>query len=260
MRKASRPTTKSRTAKPAAKAVAKAASVSKTGRAAKTHPKAGTKGASRKSSAAAASAKKSASSSGRKTATRPAARLPALTERDFNPAQRALVEAIASGPRGKFDNSGPFAVFLHAPAFGDLAQKLGGYCRLETSLPPRLSEFAILVTARLWRAQYEWHAHAPIAAAAGIAAETIADLGAGRAPQRARPDERAIYAFIHELYRTRRVSDRTYDRVHRLFGDSGMVEFVGLLGYYALVAMSLNVFRMPIPADAPLPFPEPSSS
>jgi 4-carboxymuconolactone decarboxylase len=145
---------------------------------------------------------------------------------------------------------------MHAPEFGLLAQALGAHCRYRTKLPPRLSEFAILCTARQWRAQYEWYAHAPMAERAGVAAKTIADLRLGRAPRSAPKDERAIYAFMQELYKTRRVSERTYKRVHALFDDAGMVELVGIFGYYALISMTLNVFHMLPPADAKLAFAE----
>ena len=191
-------------------------------------------------------------------AKRPAPRLPILDEAHMNEAQRALLEAIRSGPRGKsITPRGPFAVWLHAPEFGHLAQALGGHCRYKTALPPRLSEFAILCTARLWRAQYEWFAHAPMAEKAGVKTKTIADLRAGREPKSAPKDERAIFAFVRELYKTNRVSDRTYKRVHGFLGDAGMVELVGILGYYVMISMTLNVFRMMPPADAKLAFAEP---
>lgn len=187
---------------------------------------------------------------------RPAPRLPTIAEEDMTAAQRKLRDAIASGPRGRLIMSGPFGCFLHAPEYGDVAQQLGAHVRYRTSLPPRLSEFVILTTARLWRAQYEWFAHAPMAERAGVSQQTIRDLRAGRRPARAPADERALYAFIKELYRTRRVSEATYRRAHKLLGDAGMVELVGILGYYALISMTLNVFRAAIPDDAPLPFAE----
>jgi 4-carboxymuconolactone decarboxylase len=184
-------------------------------------------------------------------------RVAVLTEDKLAPAQRALLDSIRSGPRGASVNiRGPFAVFLHAPAFGELAQKLGGYCRFQTGVDPRLSEFAILCTAKLWRAQYEWYAHEPQAARAGVGAATIRDLKAGRVPKSAPKDERAIYDFIQELYKTRRVSDRTYQRVHAILGDAATVELVGILGYYVLISMILDVFRMAPPAGEPLPFAE----
>jgi 4-carboxymuconolactone decarboxylase len=190
-------------------------------------------------------------------AKRPAPRLPVLDEAQMNEAQRSLLEAIRSGPRGKsVTPRGPFAVWLHAPEFGHLAQALGGHCRYKTALEPRLSEFAILCTARLWKAQYEWFAHAPMAEKAGVKTKTIADLRAGREPKAAAKDERAIYAFVRELYKTNRVSDRTYKRVHAALGDAGTVELVGILGYYVMISMTLNVFRMMPPADAELAFAE----
>ena len=185
-------------------------------------------------------------------------RLPLIPQEHFTPEQQALVAAIGSGPRGQFKMSGPFFCYLHAPGFGELAQKLGAHCRFGTSVPPRLSEFAILVTAQHWKSHYEWAAHAPIAEKQGVKPETIRDLRAGRAPKKAPKDELAIYAFAKELYRDKRVSDRTYKGVNALLGDSGTVELVGLLGYYAMVAMTLDVFRMPVPEGTPLPFAEPA--
>jgi 4-carboxymuconolactone decarboxylase len=189
---------------------------------------------------------------------RPAPRLPVLAEDRLSEPQRTLLDALRAGPRGQsITLRGPFAAWMHAPDFALLAQALGAHCRYQTGLEPRLSEFAILCTARAWRAQYEWFAHAPIAERAGVKAKTIADIRAGRAPAAAPKDERAIYAYVQELYKTRRVSDRTYRRVHDLLGDAAMVELTGLLGYYALVAMTLNVFRMLPPAEAELAFAEP---
>jgi 4-carboxymuconolactone decarboxylase len=190
-------------------------------------------------------------------AKKPVYRLPTLSEDNLDPRQRALLDSIRSGPRGKASLGGPFGVYMHSPEFGELTQQLGAFCRYKTSLKPRLSEFAILVTARHWRAQYEWHAHAQIAEKVGVLPRTISDLKAGRVPVRAPKDEQALYGFILELYKTKRVSDRTYARVQKLLGDAGMVELIGILGYYALVSMTLDVFRVPLPADAELPFAEP---
>ena len=108
----------------------------------------------------------------------------------------------------------------------------------------------------LWRAQYEWFAHVPQAERAGVKTETIRDLHKGRVPKSAPKDERAIYDFVQELYKTRRVSDKTYARVRDLLGEPATVEFVGILGYYVLISMILNVFRMSPPEGEPLPFVE----
>jgi 4-carboxymuconolactone decarboxylase len=189
-------------------------------------------------------------------AKQPPSRLPNILENERSPEQRALIEAIQSGPRGRTVIQGPFAVFQHAPKYGQLAQALGAHCRLGTSVPPRLSELAILLTAQHWRAQFEWFAHAPIAERAGVKPDTVRAIHAGRTPKNLAKDEQAVYEFVKELYRTRRVSDRTYKRVQSVLGYAATVELTGILGYYALVAMTLNVFRMPVPAGEPLPFPE----
>jgi|SRR5215470_2178588 len=203
-------------------------------------------------------AKKSAKKPAKKAANKmPPARIPAMTEDTLTPVQRTLLDSIRSGPRGAgIAIRGPFAVFLLAPAFGELAQQLGGYCRFKTGVSPRLSEFAILVTAKLWRAQYEWFAHVPQAERAGVKPQTIRDLHQGRVPKSAPKDERAIYDFIQELYKTRRVSDKNFKRVSDILGQEATVEFVGILGYYVLISMILNVFRMPVPESEALPFPE----
>jgi 4-carboxymuconolactone decarboxylase len=197
-------------------------------------------------------------SAARKPASKmPPSRVAVLAEDQLSPIQRALLDSIRSGPRGASTTiRGPFAVFLHAPAFGELAQQLGGYCRFKTAVPPRLSEFAILVTAKLWQAQYEWFAHVPMAERAGVSKETIRDLYRGRPPKSAPKDELAIYDFIQELYKVRRVSDKNFKRVNAILGDAATVELVGILGYYVLISMILNVFRMSPPEGEPLPFPE----
>jgi len=193
-------------------------------------------------------------------AKRPATRLAQLKEEDLNTAQQALLESLRAGPRGKsLTLRGPFAAWMHAPEFGQLAQALGAHARYKTALEPRLSEFAILCTARFWKAQYEWFAHGPMALKAGVKPKVIEDLRKGRAPASAPKDERAIYAFVQELYKTRRVSNQTYKRVRAFLNDAAMVELVGILGYYTLISMTLNVFHMLPPENEKLPFAEPQA-
>ena len=194
-----------------------------------------------------------------KAAKRPPYRLKEISDEQMNPLQRALRDAIYAGPRGvRKKLTGPFQIWLNAPEYGHLAQALGAHVRFKTALSPRLSETAILVTAQWWKAQYEWHAHAPMAEKAGVKPKTVKDIQAGRAPASAPKDERAIVEFIRELYKTRRVSDRTYKRVHAVLGDAGTVELVGICGYYAMISMTLNTFRAELPPEAPLPFKEPA--
>lgn len=186
----------------------------------------------------------------------PKSRLTPPPEDKLNAGQKALRDAIASGPRGRFVMGGPFAIYMEAPEYGMLAQKLGGYVRLETSVPPRLSELAILVVAQHWQAQYEWFAHAPIAEKQGVKPETIKSIKAGRRPEVAKRDELAVYDFVKELNKTKRVSDPVYKKVQKLLGDQGTVELVGILGYYTTVSMLLNTFRAPLPEGESLPFKE----
>ena len=194
-------------------------------------------------------------------AKRPAARLAHLKEEDLNEAQQALLASLRAGPRGKsLTVRGPFAAWMHAPEFGQLAQALGAHARYNTALDPRLSEFAILCTARLWKAQYEWFAHAPIALKAGVKAKTIDDLRKGRVPTSAAKDERAIHDFVQELYKTRRVGNRNYKRVRAFLSDAAIVELVGILGYYALISMTLNVFNLLPPESEKLAFAEPKTA
>jgi 4-carboxymuconolactone decarboxylase len=186
-------------------------------------------------------------------------RLPKLSEATLTADQRALAESIKSGPRGQFKMSGPFAIYLHSPPFGELAQKLGGHLRFKTSVPPRLSEFAILCTAHYWKAQYEWVMHAPVAEKQGVKPQTVREIQAGRPPKSAARDELAIYAFVKELYANRRVGTPTYNRVKKILGDAGVVELVGILGYYAMVSMTLNTFKAPLPEGMAVPFKEPAA-
>jgi 4-carboxymuconolactone decarboxylase len=185
-------------------------------------------------------------------------RLPVLTEEVLDGEQRQLLESMRAGPRGgRVQLRGPFGVYMHAPGYGQLTQQLGAFVRFDTSLGPRLSECAILCIGSIWRAQYEWHAHAPIAESAGVKPQTIRDIKAGRAPRTAAKDERAIWDFVQELHKRRRVSERTYRRAHTFLGDRGMVELVGIIGYYTGVSMVLNVFNVPVPDGAAPPFAEP---
>lgn len=195
----------------------------------------------------------------KRAAKRPAYRLKDISDEQMTTLQRSLRDAIYSGPRGiRKKLTGPFQIWLNAPELGQLAQSLGAHVRYKTSLSPRQSETAILTTAQLWKAQYEWFAHAPQAEKAGVKPKTIKDIQAGRMPKTATKDERAIIDFVKELYKSRRVSDKTYKRVHAFLGDAGVVELVGICGYYAMISMTLNVFRAEIPEDAPLPFTEPA--
>ncbi|WP_210496676.1 carboxymuconolactone decarboxylase family protein [Microvirga antarctica] len=185
-------------------------------------------------------------------------RLTVLTDGNLTPAQAELRRRIQAGPRGVGATRGPFEIFLHAPAFGDIAQQLGAHCRFGTSLPARLSELVILITAAHWRCQYEWSAHRPIAERAGLSPAVIDVVHACGTPDFAEADERAVYAFVTELHTTLRVSNTTYQDLHAFLGDAGTVELLGILGYYTMIATMLNVFESPPAAGQAPPFPDAS--
>ncbi len=166
--------------------------------------------------------------------------------------QRRVYDAILGGPRGVVE--GPLRVWLTSPGLADRAQALGAFCRYGTGLPPRLSELAILVTGAHWRAGFEWAVHAPIALAAGLAAEAIEAIRCGRAPHLADAAERAVYDVSSELLRDKGVSDATYARGRDVLGERALVELVGVLGYYGLISMTINAFAVPLPDGAPDPF------
>jgi 4-carboxymuconolactone decarboxylase len=169
-------------------------------------------------------------------------------------AQRQAADEIVAGPRGSV--RGPFVPWLNSPELARRAQRLGEFARYHTSLPERLKELAILCTARHWAAQFEWWAHAPLAIEAGVDRAIVDAIANHETPEFAAEDEAAVYAFCRELYATRRVGEATYRAVARHVGDKGTVELVGVLGYYALVSMTLNVFEVEPPGGDPLSPPE----
>jgi len=181
-------------------------------------------------------------------------RFPDLKDEQMTPAQKTVADAIRSGPRGSI--RGPFNAWLRSPALADRLQKVGEHIRFSSSLPARLNEFAILITARHWNAKYEWYAHYPLAIRGGLKPEIAADLAKGLKPRGMAADEAAIYAFCVELRRDKRVSDATYAAVQKLFGDQGVVDLIAVNGYYDLVSMTLNVAEVATPADGELPLPD----
>lgn len=181
-------------------------------------------------------------------------RLPAFDAASATPEQKAVLDEILSGPRGNLN--GPFLGWIHSPQLAQHAQRLGAFCRYSTGLSLRLSELAILVTATRWRAQAEWYIHYPIAIKAGVPEALAEQIRTGVEPVFEDADDALIYAFANELYDTKRVSDATYTLAVERFGHETTINLVGLLGYYALVAMTLNVFGMRAEGQATLPFPE----
>jgi 4-carboxymuconolactone decarboxylase len=173
--------------------------------------------------------------------------------------QRKVYDAIRSGPRGRVHGdriglTGPFNAWIRAPGFADLAQQLGAHLRFGTSLPARLSELAIIVVGRYMRASFEFAAHAPLAVQAGLSSEAVEAIRTGAQPALEAEDEAAVYAFSRELVEEHDVADATYARLEAALGEQGVVEVIGLLGYYTMVSMTLNVFQVPLREGMEDPF------
>jgi 4-carboxymuconolactone decarboxylase len=179
-------------------------------------------------------------------------RFPAIPDAELSAEQRRVVEAILAGPRGSL--RGPFVPLLRSPRLADHVQRLGEHLRFGKTLPADVTELAILVTARACRAQFEWHVHAPLAAAAGIPEPVIAAIGRNERPEGATPALLLAHDFIAALHRQRAVDERLFVQARESWGEHGVVELTALCGYYTLVALILNVAEMPVPEGSRVPF------
>jgi 4-carboxymuconolactone decarboxylase len=168
-----------------------------------------------------------------------------LTYAEMTAPQKKMFESLISGERR--GASGPFNVLLRSPEMGDLAQQFGASMRYHSSIPPKLNELAIIITARHWSSQYEWYAHRRAAQSAGLSQSIIDAVAAGTRPASMAADEAAVYDFVNELLTTKQVSDATFRAAKDTFGERGVVDLIGVSGYYGLVSMLLNVDRYPLP-------------
>lgn len=178
----------------------------------------------------------------------PAQRMNAPDPATYSPRQQEIHDQIASGPRGSV--RGPLAIWLHRAELAATAQKLGRYCRYDSSLDPKLSELAILVTARIFRSEYEWHAHKAHALDAGLDPSVVEAIRTGAEPDFASDEERTVYELTRAVHLDRQVDDALYQRGIDVLGTERMVDLVGLLGYYTLISLTINVFRIPPMGDA----------
>lgn len=182
---------------------------------------------------------------------------------EMTPDQKKYVDNVLSGPTSSTGSAAavvgaptigaPFNVYLRSPILADQLRRVAEHIRFKSSLPFKLNEFAILVTARHWGAQYEWFAHHRLALKAGLNPAIAEELAQGKRPTGMDPDETAIYNFSHELHNTHQVSDANYKAVVDKFGEQGAVDLIAVNGYYVLVAMALNVDRTPLPGGAKPP-------
>lgn len=175
-------------------------------------------------------------------------RMPPIPAEQLTEAQRKAAEEFRAA-RGTA-LGGPFVPLLRSPEVMTRARAMGDYLRFKSVLPPRLSEFVILMTAREWSQQYEWNAHHQLAIKAGLNPEIADAIAAGRRPTQMAEDEEILYDFCLELQRNKGVSDATYRRIVAKFGEQGVIDTTGIVGYYTLLAMVLNTARTPLPPGA----------
>ena len=180
-------------------------------------------------------------------------RLGPIPPHAMTPEQRAAAQAVIDGPRGAL--YGPFVPLLRSPELMSSAQRMGEYLRYRSAIGTRLSELAILVTARQWDQQVQWAIHAPIAAQEGIAQAAIDAIAQRRPPAGLAADEQAVFDFCTELHTFKRVSDATWQRALGRFGEHGVTDLLGLNGYYTLLAMVMNAAQSPAPASTAAPLP-----
>ncbi|MBB1596372.1 carboxymuconolactone decarboxylase family protein [Achromobacter sp. UMC46] len=178
-------------------------------------------------------------------------RIPLPTPDSMNDDQKRVYERIVSGPRGRL--VGPLRAALHNPDLAERWQALGALLRFGTSLPPRVSELAIVVTARRWNSQIEWHIHAQAARAAGIAQAVLDAIQARREPQFDSREDEIVYAYARQLQETGQVDPTLYAEAVERWAAVGVVELTAVIGYYTMVSMTLNAHQIPMPDDAPAP-------
>lgn len=172
-------------------------------------------------------------------------RLRALELSELSESQKKIYNHIDSGPRGGV--AGPFLAWLRCPDYLEKLEQVSSHLRYRTSFLPRLSEFAILITARFWGAQYEWYAHSPIAIKAGLPKEIVESLRKNEVPENMNEDESAVYHFCQQVHKNHFVSDVVYATALNRFGEKALVELSSLIGYYTIVSMTLNVFNLDVP-------------
>lgn len=181
-------------------------------------------------------------------------RIPELRPESMSAEQRAVMDEIVSGPHGRI--VGPYPAWLQSPELARRARGLSEFIRFRSSLPERLKELAILLAGRHWKAEFEFYAHAKLAAKAGLEQPIIAAIAARKRPSFPQAQDAIVYDLCTELFETHRVSDGTYGRAEEAFGLPQVVELVATIGYYSLVCLTLNAFEAPLPPGERSPFPD----
>jgi 4-carboxymuconolactone decarboxylase len=168
-----------------------------------------------------------------------------LTYAEMTAPQKKMIDNLLAGPRG--GAAGPFNVLLRSPEMGDLAASFGAATRFNTSIPPKLNELAIILVGRHWTSQFEWQAHHRAALQAGLSPAICDAIAEGKRPQRMAKDEEIVYNFVTELLNTTQMSDATFAATKAAIGERGIVDLIGVMGWYTTVSMALNVDQHPMP-------------
>ncbi|MGZ9079723.1 MAG: carboxymuconolactone decarboxylase family protein [Burkholderiales bacterium] len=180
-------------------------------------------------------------------------RMPLIADERMTPEQKKAAAELAAGPRGEV--KGPFVALLRSPDFMSRVQKVGEYIRFVCPLDKRINEFAAIIAARHWNQQFEWWAHYRQALEAGMKREIADAVREGRRPTGMAEDEEIVYDLLTEVLVNKGASDATYRRALAKFGEQGVIDVIGVAGYYALLAMVMNVARTAVPEGPPLPLP-----
>lgn len=182
-----------------------------------------------------------------------AERLPPIAPEAMTEAQKKVAAEIASGPRGEL--RGPFISLLRSPELAGTVQKVGEYLRYRTPVERRLAEMATLMAARHWTQQYEWNSHYHHAMKAGLSPAVAEAIAEGRRPRDMAQDEETLYELLTEALNNKSVCDATYARAIAQFGEQQVIDVLAIAGYYAMLALILNVARKALPEGRPLPLP-----
>jgi len=174
-----------------------------------------------------------------------AERFKALADDEMTPEQQQVAGILRNGPRRSVP--GPFQALLRSPVLADRVRQVGDYIRFESSFPAALRELAILVVARFWSSHYEWHQHRRMGIKAGLDPAIPDAIAEGRRPARLSDDEALVHDFCHELLVGKDVGDHTYDAAVARFGERGVLDLIGTVGYFSFVSAILNAKRHPPP-------------
>jgi 4-carboxymuconolactone decarboxylase len=178
-------------------------------------------------------------------------RMPMIPDEAMSAAQRGAVAELIAGPRGGV--RGPFVPLLRSPELLRRLQRVGEYLRYESALAPQVRELATLVVARYWTQQFEWTIHYPLAVQAGVSPAVVEAIGEGRRPAGMPADEAVAYDCCEEVFRVGGLSDALYARALAALGEAGLVDLLGLVGYFSTVSIVMNVAQTPPPDDPAVP-------